>query len=75
MVGPATEFQLEQADDFFDVDILQDVITDPLFFEQLLFHHFQDITPILELLGNADSLQDVFAMPEVWDASKYAQRY
>jgi hypothetical protein len=70
MVGPATEFQLGQSDDFFDVDLLQDVIMDPIFFQQLLFHHFEDIDPILELLGQADSIQEVFAMPEVWDASK-----
>lgn len=70
MVGPATELQLQQNDDFFDVDVLQDVIMDPLFFQQLLFHHFEDIAPILELLGTAESVQEVFAMPEIWGASK-----
>jgi hypothetical protein len=70
MVGPATEFQLSQEDDFFDVDMLQDVISDPLFFQQVLFHHFDDIAPILELLGQADSVQAVFASPEVWDAGE-----
>lgn len=69
-VGPATEFQFQNGvGDFYDVDSLQDTIDDPLFFQQLLFHHFDDIRPILELLANADSIQEVFAMPEIWNAT------
>lgn len=68
MVGPATELQLAQADDYFDVDILQDVTTDEEFYQQLLFHHFDDIQPILDLFQDGNDIRDIFAMPEVWDA-------
>eukprot|EP00547_Thalassionema_nitzschioides_P002145 CAMPEP_0194212462 /NCGR_PEP_ID=MMETSP0156-20130528/12385_1 /TAXON_ID=33649 /ORGANISM="Thalassionema nitzschioides, Strain L26-B" /LENGTH=302 /DNA_ID=CAMNT_0038940297 /DNA_START=87 /DNA_END=995 /DNA_ORIENTATION=+ len=68
MVGPATELQLAQNDDFFDVDILQDVTTDEEFYQQLLFHHFEDIQPILDLFQAGNDINEIFEMPEVWDA-------
>mmetsp|Transcript_10902 Transcript_10902/g.16837 ORF Transcript_10902/g.16837 Transcript_10902/m.16837 type:complete len:390 (+) Transcript_10902:118-1287(+) len=71
MVGPATEFMLEQNDDFFDIpsDELVNVIENQDFFQQLLFHHFDDIEPVLDLLVQSGSIQDTFAMPEIWDAN------
>ena len=76
-VGPAPYFRLQQQqqaaannqDDFWDIAMIQDVLTDSSFFEQILFHHFDDMTPFLEVLGQSNSIQEAFATPSLWDAN------
>lgn len=71
MVGPASEFNnnLQQSDDFFDIEMVQDVLTDSQFFEQLLFHHFDDIGPFIDSIREAGSITAFFSMQSVWNAS------
>ncbi len=68
-VGPAYFIHLQQTDDFFNVANLTEVTTNNAFYQQVLFHHFQDIQPILQLIGTSASIQDVFANPGIWGSN------
>lgn len=68
-VGPAPYINLTQTDDFFGTQQLQQIITSSAFYEQVLFHHFNDITPILRLIGTSTSIQEVFANPSIWGSN------
>jgi len=68
-VGPATEYQLRQTDDFYDIDSIQEVLTDSALFQQLLFHYFDNIDPVFALLGQVNTLQELFALPQLWNAT------
>mmetsp|Transcript_21416 Transcript_21416/g.36493 ORF Transcript_21416/g.36493 Transcript_21416/m.36493 type:complete len:182 (-) Transcript_21416:765-1310(-) len=72
LVGPASGFTpQQQGDDFFDIDMVQDVLTDEEFFAQLLFHHFDDVGPLIETIREAGGIDAFFAMPEVWNATSF----
>jgi hypothetical protein len=67
-VGPAAYLRLQQNDDFFDVDKLQDVTTDRAFYAQWAYHHWDDIDELLyDLLDPAESIESVFANPNIWN--------
>jgi hypothetical protein len=67
-VGPAAYLRLQQNDDFFDVDKLQDVTSDRDFYAQWAYHHWDDIDELLyDLLDPAESLESVFANPNIWN--------
>lgn len=50
-VGPATQLQLEQNDDFFDIDAstISEDQTNSEFYREMLFHHFDNSSAIVSL--------------------------
>ena len=76
-IGPASQLRLEQNDDFYDVDatFVSGDVTGVEFFQELLFHHFNDANEIVRLgtvtTGNtAEFLSDrIFLNSTYWDTT------
>jgi hypothetical protein len=70
-IGPAPYLHLSQSDDFFNVDTLQNVTTDPEFYGQWAYHHWRDINELLStILNDVEDLQSLFANPMIWEPGK-----
>lgn len=74
-IGPATELRLEGNDDFFDIDAndIPTEVTGLEFFQELLFHHFDNYDEIIaagtitDAEGNQSFNSDlIFLNPEYW---------
>eukprot|EP00547_Thalassionema_nitzschioides_P013060 CAMPEP_0194261996 /NCGR_PEP_ID=MMETSP0158-20130606/46317_1 /TAXON_ID=33649 /ORGANISM="Thalassionema nitzschioides, Strain L26-B" /LENGTH=929 /DNA_ID=CAMNT_0039002139 /DNA_START=67 /DNA_END=2856 /DNA_ORIENTATION=+ len=67
-IGPAPFVDLKQSDDFFETESLQDVTTDHDFFTQWLYHHWDDISILLQdLIKDSQDIGTLFSSPAVWD--------
>jgi hypothetical protein len=59
---------LQQTDDFFDIDQLQDVTTNKNFYSQWAYHHWDDIGVLLtDLLDDMDGLEGLFSSQAIWE--------
>eukprot|EP00545_Synedropsis_sp_CCMP1620_P011947 CAMPEP_0119024668 /NCGR_PEP_ID=MMETSP1176-20130426/32292_1 /TAXON_ID=265551 /ORGANISM="Synedropsis recta cf, Strain CCMP1620" /LENGTH=360 /DNA_ID=CAMNT_0006980027 /DNA_START=116 /DNA_END=1198 /DNA_ORIENTATION=- len=76
-IGPATKLQVEQTDDFFDIDadFIEGDVTGSAFYQELLLHHFDDSQEIIDAgtvaINSTLDIFDsdlIFLNPEFWDA-------